>query len=524
MTGRGPTPAAVFHLSLPPAISSALRLLALAALVAACGAHAQEPVKVSVTGPAVALPPGGAATVRLALEIAAPYHIYSTLAQLDARGAGPIPTTVAVKAPPLVALAGGLKTSPAAKLFDRNFAMDVFPLEAKAWIDVPLKADAALKPGSYHVRLVVGYQACTEESCLPPQEVEVGFMLTVPAAATGVSADDPRWRELEQLTSSPPPLPGTAQTTQARAMAVDQRVRRRADLAWELYTAHPADPRRWQAFELLLVNGPRFLTASGTDEPARRGWEERLARLQVDAEADAGSPVGLREQLGSRAVSAAVIPVTNGELPADWSALEACIGTLAARFPEGRAAFVYYSRLVSAVEAQQPARLAALVERMATSPNAAVRAFAAQRRRVLQAMTRPLDFKFTALDGRAVDTAKWRGKVVLVDFWATWCGPCVQAMPHLKALYAKYHDRGLEIVNISVDNANARAALEKLVAGLELPWPQFFDGKASQTEYAVRYGVQPIPHVLLAGPDGTIVAVNPPGERLEAEIIRLLKL
>ena len=53
-------------------------------------------------------------------------------------------------------------------------------------------------------------------------------------------------------------------------------------------------------------------------------------------------------------------------------------------------------------------------------------------------------------------------------------------MPHMKELYAKYHDRGLDIVNISVENANARGALEKLVAKLELPWPQLFDGKADQ--------------------------------------------
>jgi len=96
-------------------------------------------------------------------------------------------------------------------------------------------------------------------------------------------------------------------------------------------------------------------------------------------------------------------------------------------------------------------------------------------------------------------------------------------MPHLKELYAKYHDQGLEIVNISVDNSNAHDALVKLVAKLDLPWPQFFDGKATQTEYAVRYGVQPIPHVLLAGPDGMIVAINPAGPRFEEEIRRLLR-
>jgi len=94
----------------------------------------------------------------------------------------------------------------------------------------------------------------------------------------------------------------------------------------------------------------------------------------------------------------------------------------------------------------------------------------------------------------------------------------------LRELHARYHAQGLEIVNISVDQAAARPALEKLVARLELPWPQAFDGKGPRTEYAVRYGVGPIPHVLLAGRDGMIAAVNPRGERLETEIRRLLGL
>ena len=187
-------------------------------------------------------------------------------------------------------------------------------------------------------------------------------------------------------------------------------------------------------------------------------------------------------------------------------------------------AFVFFSRLVSALEAQQPAALPALVTRLEASPSPRVRELGAQRRRVLLAFEQPLDLKFTALDGRKVDTARWRGKVVVVYFWATWCVPCIKAIPKLKTLYARYHDQGLEIVNISVDRAEARPALEKLVAQLEIPWPQFFDGKSHATEYAVRYGVQPIPHVLLAGPDGKIVAVNPTPEKLEAEIKRLLKL
>jgi thiol-disulfide isomerase/thioredoxin len=119
------------------------------------------------------------------------------------------------------------------------------------------------------------------------------------------------------------------------------------------------------------------------------------------------------------------------------------------------------------------------------------------------------------------DLTKYRGKVLLLDFWATWCGPCVAELPSVLSNYKKYKARGFDVLGISLDND--KKALNDFVKAHKLPWPQLFDGKAWKGENATRYGVQAIPFTLLIGRDGKIVAVNPRGAALEREIQKALK-
>ncbi len=119
----------------------------------------------------------------------------------------------------------------------------------------------------------------------------------------------------------------------------------------------------------------------------------------------------------------------------------------------------------------------------------------------------PFAFSTKTLDGKAISLDSYKGKVVLLDFWATWCGPCVAALPELQATYKKYHAQGLEVVGISFDED--KGALTSFIKDKKMAWPQVFDGKGWGTEIGALYGVKAIPFVLLVGRDGKIAAVNP---------------
>lgn len=131
-----------------------------------------------------------------------------------------------------------------------------------------------------------------------------------------------------------------------------------------------------------------------------------------------------------------------------------------------------------------------------------------------------LDIAFTAIDGREINLADMKGKVVLVDFWATWCVPCLKAMPGLKAVYDEFSERGFEIVGISLDSD--REKLESYIEKEALAWPHYFDGKGWENDIAARYGIESIPSTFLIGPDGTIAATDLNETDLREQVAALL--
>jgi len=152
-----------------------------------------------------------------------------------------------------------------------------------------------------------------------------------------------------------------------------------------------------------------------------------------------------------------------------------------------------------------------LADLLADSDNPAIQQQAERLRGVVRRMELPgkkMELTGTTLEGEPFDISSLEGNIVLVDFWASWCGPCRASLPHLKELYDAYNDRGFEIVGVNLDRS--REDIDKFLEDTPLPWVNLFK-EEGQPEAAGYYGVMGIPTYFLVGADGKVISTNARG-------------
>lgn len=297
--------------------------------------------------------------------------------------------------------------------------------------------------------------------------------------------------------------------------------------------AHPADARRW---ELMLRAAQMDRWADHPDESARATAHERdrawLAQILASADATAAIREQAHATLLLSELETAKSTLDHGRA-VSGRALAAKVDEFAALYPDSRqrsrVEYVLFQVLAQADRGEARSR----AERLAAAPGP-LADLGKDWTRKLSFIGQPLEMKFTAADGREIDLAAYRGRVVLVDFWATWCGPCMAEMPEVKAVYAKYRDQGFEVIGVSLDGGGITKGIqsgvktrEDFLAFLEreqMPWPQHYTNQGWKNEFAQRFGIKSIPAIFLIGKDGNVLSTDARGESLEPQVRAALGL
>jgi thiol-disulfide isomerase/thioredoxin len=325
-----------------------------------------------------------------------------------------------------------------------------------------------------------------------------------PATSTPPSAKsaDESWKELQKLQEAPEEKP----LTREEGLAQLKKWLETQKAASEAFVKdYPDDTRSWQArfYDVRATMQLRRLGVGSDDPTGDRKVFDEIANAP-----NAPAPLRAEAAFNSAATRTGDLDASK---PETYTAFYDAVNAALEKYPDhplaGEVKTVEMQILDQDTTPAGDAVLKKLLEGTDPRQAEAAKAIVAKRQLVAELKSKPLELKFTSLDGHEIDAANYRGKVLLLDFWASWCPPCLEEMPQMVAAYQKAHDHGFEILGVSLDDD--KAAMETIIKEKDLVWPQCFeaDHKITQT-----FGVQIIPSMWVFDKKGLLRYT---GHRLE---------
>lgn len=355
-----------------------------------------------------------------------------------------------------------------------------------------------------------------------------GLMVVVPAVSAGSAKDD--WRVImksveayDQAVTAESKggggadlgrLPPPRQLRDQREPGINQLALLQFQLE-DFIANHPTDKRWMEARAYWVTVAPRLAAGLGQDLDEAR-WNAEVAALTDVADLPDAAAVRLELAVIDRQLQRGR---QTGMENAEWESLLHRMERFVEKFPrEPRSAPVALlaAKILQRVDEARATKMFAVAK---GSRNLKVATEATAGLAVLPWRHAPADLQFKAADGRMVDLADLRGQVVIVDFWASWCPPCVDEAPELVALYRKYRDQGLAVVGVSLDQD--RRKMEAFAAKTGMDWPHYFDGGGWDTKLSRKFGISSIPTLWIFDREGRLVT-DEGRDELEQRVARLL--